>query len=185
MQDNATLRQRIEQAANGLSAAEIMRRERKSSLGDKLAKVEERFGARKAELGYLQERVGELEAANQGLIGAIETFSQMIAEESESQIESALYRASAGARELLAAIESGILAPQLRQPEPAPDQRLRFEDVSQADLDAEELAGFPADDGIAIPEMAPVTEIPAPSGSFGDLLVQLHRRAGLTRSAAA
>jgi hypothetical protein len=183
------LKQRIEQAATGLDAAEIMRRDRNSTLGDTLAKVEDRFNARLLELGYLRERIGELESANQGLTGTIETFSTMIQDESEGEIESALFRASAGARELLAQIDSGALS-RRQSPLAAFDRHLeqpmRFEDVTQAELDAEYLADFPAlaaqvaatkDDGIDIPEVTADLDAPDPaSASIHDLLERLQRR---------
>jgi len=189
MNDISELKQRIEQAATGLDAAEIMRRDRNSTLGDTLAKVEDRFNARLLELGYLRERIGELESANQGLTGTIETFSTMIQDESEGEIESALFRASAGARELLAQIDSGALS-RRQSPLAAFDRHLeqpmRFEDVTQAELDAEYLADFPAlaaqvaatkDDGIDIPEVTADLEAPDPaSASIHDLLERLQRR---------
>jgi hypothetical protein len=189
MNDISELKQRIEQAATGLDAAEIMRRDRNSTLGDTLAKVEDRFNARLLELGYLRERIGELESANQGLTGTIETFSTMIQDESEGEIESALFRASAGARELLAQIDSGALS-RRQSPLAAFDRHLeqpmRFEDVTQAELDAEYLADFPAlaaqvaatkDDGIDIPEVTEDLEAPDPaSASIHDLLERLQRR---------
>lgn len=189
MNDISELKQRIEQAATGLDAAEIMRRDRNSTLGGTLAKVEDRFNARLLELGYLRERIGELESANQGLTGTIETFSTMIQDESEGEIESALFRASAGARELLAQIDSGALS-RRQSPLAAFDRHLeqpmRFEDVTQAELDAEYLADFPAlaaqvaatkDDGIDIPEVTADLEAPDPaSASIHDLLERLQRR---------
>lgn len=189
MNDISELKQRIEQAATGLDAAEIMRRDRNSTLGGTLAKVEDRFNARLLELGYLRERIGELESANQGLTGTIETFSTMIQDESEGEIESALFRASAGARELLAQIDSGALS-RRQSPLAAFDRHLeqpmRFEDVTQAELDAEYLADFPAlaaqvaatkDDGIDIPEVTEDLEAPDPaSASIHDLLERLQRR---------
>ena len=189
MSDISELKQRIEQAATGLDAAEIMRRDRNSTLGDTLAKVEDRFNARLLELGYLRERVGELESANQGLTETIDTFSAMIQDESEGEIESALFHASAGARELLAQIESGALS--LRQSPLAAfdrhlEQPMRFEDVTPAELDAEYLADFPAlaapvaaetDDGIDIPEVTEDLDVPDPaSASIHDLLERLQRR---------
>ena len=189
MNDISELKQRIEQAATGLDAAEIMRRDRNSTLGGTLAKVEDRFNARLLELGYLRERIGELESANQGLTGTIETFSTMIQDESEGEIESALFRASAGARELLAQIDSGALS-RRQSPLAAFDRHLerpmRFEDVTQAELDAEYPADFPAlaaqvaatkDDGIDIPEVTEDLEAPDPaSASIHDLLERLQRR---------
>ena len=75
MSDISELKQRIDQAATGLDEAENMRRDRNSTLGDTLAKVEGRFNARLLELGYLRQRIGELESANQGLTETIDTFS--------------------------------------------------------------------------------------------------------------
>lgn len=189
MSDISELKQRIEQAAVGLDEAENMRRDRNSTLGDTLAKVEDRFNARLLELGYLRERIGELDSANQGLTETIDTFSAMIQDESEGEIESALFRASAGARELLAQIESGALSPR-QSPLAAFDRHLeqpmRFEDVTQAELDAEYLADFPAlatpvaakpDDGIDIPEVTEDLDVPDPaSASIHDLLERLQRR---------
>jgi hypothetical protein len=189
MNDISELKQRIEQAATGLDAAENMRRDRNSTLGDTLAKVEDRFNARLLELGYLRERIGELEAANQGLTETIDTFSAMIQDESEGEIESALFRASAGARELLAQIDGGALS---RRQSPLAtfdrhlEQPIGFEDVTQAELDAEYLADFPAlaepvaaktDDGIDIPEVTQDLDVPDPaSASIHDLLERLQRR---------
>jgi hypothetical protein len=204
MNDISQLKQRIEQAATGLDEAENMRRDRNSTLGDTLAKVEGRFNARLLELGYLRERIGELESANQGLTETIDTFSAMIQDESEGEIESALFRASAGARELLAQIDSGALSP--RQPPLAAfdrhlEQPMRFEDVTEAELqaeqqmfenvtaaelEAEDLGGFPAlstdaptaaDDGIDIPEVTEDLDVPDPAtGTIHELLERLARR---------
>jgi hypothetical protein len=187
MNDSSELKQRIEQAATGLDAAENMRRDRNSTLGETLAKVEERFNARRLELGYLRERIGELESANQGLTNTIETFSVMIQDESEGEIESALFRASAGARELLAQIESGALS-RRQSPLAAFDRHLeqpmRFEDVTQAELDAEDTPDLSPsapvaarmDDGIDIPEMTENVDAPDPaSASIHDLLERLAR----------
>jgi len=195
MNDISDLKQRIEQAAIGLDEAENMRRDRNSTLGDTLAKVEDRFKARLLELGYLRERIDELESANQGLTESIDTFSAMIHDESEGEIESALFRASAGARELLAQIESGALSGRqsplaafdrhLEQPMRSEDvtqvafdrqfeQSMRFEDMTQAELDAEYLADFPAlaapvvaktDDGIDIPEATADLDVPDPASA--------------------
>lgn len=170
MQDIATLRQRIEQAASGLDSAEIMRRDRNTTLGDTLAKVEERFNARRLELGYLSERINELEVANRDLTGAIEAFSTMIQAESEDQIESALFRATAGARELVAAMQNGTLS-QMTLPVSA-----RFEDVTADELAAEELASPPWEE-IDIPEAAPVAETSETEASLSELLDRLQRRA--------
>ena len=170
MEDISALRARIEQAAEGLDSAEDMRRNRNETLGDTLAKVEERFSARGMELGYLRERIGELETANDGLAATIEEFSVLIREESEDQVESALFRASAGARELLAAIDDGRLSPRL----PAPTQR--FENLTQAELDAEGLAAPPAGD-IDIPEIEPLDALPEPdTNSLPQFMARLQRR---------
>ena len=182
MNDISEIRRRIEQAANGLESAEVMRRDHNATLGDTLAKVEERFNARRLELGYLRDRIAELLGANQGLTDSIETFSNMIQAESEDQIESALFRASAGARELLAAIDNGSLS---RHSSPlAAFDRRRFENVTEAELAAEELSDFPAlpapefADEIGIPEVAEAPEGPKPEqATIHDLLTRLHRRA--------
>jgi len=185
VQDISELRQRIEQAATGLESVEVMRRDQNATLGDTLAKVEERFNARRLELGYLRDRIDELLGANQGLTDTIETFSNLIQAESEDQVESALFRASAGARELLAAIDNGTLS---RRPSPlAMFDRMRFDNVTEEELAAEELADFPAlpapvaaelDDEIGIPEIAEAAESPKPEqATIHDLLARLHRRA--------
>jgi len=209
MKDISELKQRIEQAASGLDEAENMRRDRNATLGETLAKVEQRFNARLLELGYLRERIDELESANHGLTDTIETFSLMIQEESEGEIESALFRASAGARELLAQIDSGALSRKQsplgefdRHPEPSmrfedvtqaeleaerrSEQPMRFEDVTEAELEAEDLAGFPAisaqeptaaDDGLDIPEVTEDLAVQEPAtGTIHELLQRLARR---------
>ena len=66
------------------------------------------------------------------------------------------------------------------------EQSMRFEDMTQAELDAEYLADFPAlaapvvaktDDGIDIPEATADLDVPDPaSASIHDLLARLQSR---------
>ncbi len=138
MSDFDALREKVEQTAGRLTAAQTDRQRRTEDLLAMLGELEEKFNVQKDKLDHYRDRVEPLEQSNRELTGLMHSLLNIIDSDLVSGQDDPLHRATDMASRILAEEMIPAVAPESGDGA-APEPEVTFEDVP-AEMLAEEAA---------------------------------------------
>lgn len=189
MTELSNLREKVEQTAGLLSAAQADRERRTGDLLAMLNKLEGKFTVQQEQLEHYRTRIGPLEQSYKELSELMESLLAMIDSDVVTGEADPLRRATDVAARLLA--EDMAVAPEAAQPDDATKTdeteepvESRFEDVSAQELEAE-LAAEAAEVEAELPEAAIEAEAEALAVSIGSSGAEISAEIGAGEADAA